>query len=647
MAIDNSDDYKKIKGKISAYNKTIQSKKDAAQNKKNQSGDNFAKAQDKHFSNLNEWGDTAQGHTQEKRRLIKDSVTSQLDQLTEIFMISSKEGGGKLSQLESTQKLNQIYNETILETKSRISELWIQEAIKTAGCSEEQTYQNNDIYIRVESIDLFQTLKDGPDESPSNLRYEKFNTPNGTIPFSMNRELYERTQNAGVALSNYIGASSNAIMDISYVTQDNFGNTGNFYKVTLNNRPDQINRVTEFMYDYYMSIDLLNIDELIGNVIDYLTGAISFNMNVGQSQLGEMKKFQIILQRILGLCFDNQREIDVSGIAKLSVNEQLDESFFQMSSIDLRNIESEVDNIIKGVVEFTDCDNVKLPIKDEETIRFIRDIRDNFNTDGEKLEQLSKFGTEIGDNEDWQFALPNINFQLSIQQDMLKVIPQAIMATLLSPKNLLGIFVVFKALGNVFVDQIENLTDFMDKMKSFLVEVMSKVGAIFVEELFNAIKNNIDTIVLALLNDIRRESQDSTVRIITSILSSALILIGLIQDWRRCKSVIDELLALLQLAIGRLNLNLPLFALALSGSLPGMSETRMFANVIEEMEKTGLPTDDLPDGSPNLMLQSILSQIKGGKKEQDENGVTEVYIPPLTITPAGVTLPSRGVGKSR
>ena len=647
MAIDNSDDYKKIKGKISAYNKTIQSKKDAAQNKKNQAGDNFAKAQDKHFSNLNEWGDTAQGHTQEKRRLIKDSVTSQLDQLTEIFMISSKEGGGKLSQLESTQKLNQIYNETILETKSRISELWIQEAIKTAGCSEEQTYQNNDIYIRVESIDLFQTLKDGPDESPSNLRYEKFNTPNGTIPFSMNRELYERTQNAGVALSNYIGASSNAIMDISYVTQDNFGNTGNFYKVTLNNRPDQINRVTEFMYDYYMSIDLLNIDELIGNVIDYLTGAISFNMNVGQSQLGEMKKFQIILQRILGLCFDNQREIDVSGIAKLSVNEQLDESFFQMSSIDLRNIESEVDNIIKGVVEFTDCDNVKLPIKDEETIRFIRDIRDNFNTDGEKLEQLSKFGTEIGDNEDWQFALPNINFQLSIQQDMLKVIPQAIMATLLSPKNLLGIFVVFKALGNVFVDQIENLTDFMDKMKSFLVEVMSKVGAIFVEELFNAIKNNIDTIVLALLNDIRRESQDSTVRIITSILSSALILIGLIQDWRRCKSVIDELLALLQLAIGRLNLNLPLFALALSGSLPGMSETRMFANVIEEMEKTGLPTDDLPDGSPNLMLQSILSQIKGGKKEQDENGVTEVYIPPLTITPAGVTLPSRGVGKSR
>ena len=562
-------------------------------------------------------------------------------------MISSKEGEGKESKYESTKKLTEIYNDTILETKSRITELWIQETIKAVGCSEEQTYQNNDVYIRVESIDLFQTLKDSPNESPSNLRYEKLNTANGTIPFSMNRELYERTQNAGVALANYIGASSNAIMDIAYVTQDNFGNNGNFYKVTLKNRPDQINRVTEFLYDYYMSIDLLNIDELISNIIEYLMGAISFNLNVGQTQLGEMKKLQVILQRILGLCFDNQKEIDVSGIAKLSVNEQLDDSFFQMSSIDLRNIENDVENIIKGVVEFTDCDNVKLPMKDQETIAFLQDIRDNFNTDGEKLEQLSKFGTEIGDNEDWQFTLPNINFQLAIQQDMLKVIPQAIMATLLSPKNLLGMFVIFKALGNVFVDQIQDISEFINKMKSFLVEVMSKVGAIFVEELFNAIKNNIDSIVLALLNDIRKESQESTVRIISSILSTAIILTGLIQDWRRCKSVIDELLALLQLAVGRLNLNLPLFALALAGSLPGVSETRMFANVIEEMEKSGLPTDDLPDGSPNLMLQSILSQIKGGKKEQDENGVTEVYIPPLTMTPAGVTLPSRGVGKSR
>ena len=197
MAIDNNQDYKEIKSKIGAYKKTIKSKKDTAQKKKDELGDNFAKSQEKHFSNLNEWGDTAQAYTDEKKKLIKDTVTSQLDQLTEIFMISAKEGEGEGSQYETTQKLTQLYNDTILSTKSKIAELWIQEGIKAIGCSEEQTYELNDIYIRVESIDLFKTLKDGPNESPSNLRYERFNTANGTIPFSMNRELFERTQNAG------------------------------------------------------------------------------------------------------------------------------------------------------------------------------------------------------------------------------------------------------------------------------------------------------------------------------------------------------------------------------------------------------------------------------------------------------------------
>jgi hypothetical protein len=197
------------------------------------------------------------------------------------------------------------------------------------------------------------------------------------------------------------------------------------------------------------------------------------------------------------------------------------------------------------------------------------------------------------------------------------------------------------------VDQIQDLEEFMNRMKTFLVEVMSKIGALFIEELFNAIKQNVDSIILALLNDIRKESQESTVRIVTSVLSSAMIVASLISDWRRCKSVIDELLALLQLAVGRLNLGLPLFILALAGSLPGVSETRTFARIIEELEKAGLPTDDLPDGSPNLMLQSVLSQIKGAKKEKDENEYTEIYIPPLTMTPAGVTLPSKGVGKSK
>ena len=40
----------------------------------------------------------------------------------------------------------------------------------------------------------------------------------------------------------------------------------------------------------------------------------------------------------MGLCFDNRKEIDVSGIAKLAELDDIDESFFEFTDIDLRNI---------------------------------------------------------------------------------------------------------------------------------------------------------------------------------------------------------------------------------------------------------------------------------------------------------------------
>ena len=66
----------------------------------------------------------------------------------------------------------------------------------------------------------------------------------------------------------------------------------------------------------------------------------------------------------------------------------------------------------------------------------------------------------------------------------------------------------------------------------------------------------------------------------------------------------------------------------------------------KKWKKRGLPTGDLPDGSPNLMVQDKKSGIGGMLDEMQENGKVEIYIPPLAISPAGVTLPAKGVGKS-
>jgi len=111
----------------------------------------------------------------------------------------------------------------------------------------------------------------------------------------------------------------------------------------------------------------------------------------------------------------------------------------------------------------------------------------------------------------------------------------------------------------------------------------------------------------------------------------------IIQDWRQCKNVLDQILALLNLPGLGGNL-IPAPLLAAAPLLPGYSVERSFTNVITELQKLGLPTGPLPDGSPNLGLVGMYSHLKGQATEMWQNGKNEILIPPL-MTPLGPTLP--------
>ena len=127
-----------------------------------------------------------------------------------------------------------------------------------------------------------------------------------------------------------------------------------------------------------------------------------------------------------------------------------------------------------------------------------------------------------------------------------------------------------------------------------------------------------------------------------------LITIGqFVKDWRECRSVVDELLWLLKIATsgwnGGLSNNIPLPLLFASSLLDGFSATRAFINTIQELQKVGIPTGPMPDGSPNLTVLSMYSSIKGQADEMSNTKV-QTAIPALSMTPAGLTIPSSAYG---
>ena len=622
---DINDGFKSISDKVTT-NKKYKKIKDDVDNLKKKKGSSFEKASDKTSTTLSDASKLKKKH--------QKNLKTQLDNLLELKFLSTGSGNN------TKQYLKKSFVKAIKELQPKIIELLNQEVIKTVGCSQDQTYVNQTLYIRVKAIDLQNLLREDPTSDIGKIVYEKDGVQFFNYPFAMNKELYNRIQNINQPFSvatgqSYKGKSGQELFDITYV--ESYFDTillqtiqGSFFKIDLKNRVS-INKITEFLKDYYSTITFIEYKNFFANLMNQLCGAISIERGDGKIDLGDFQKVLLILQRVLGLCFDKTKEIDVSGSAKLSESDSIDESFFEFTEIDLRIIDQTISDIKLGVVEFEECDTVKLPVNTGDILTAINNLNFEGDDNNNAIDQSSNITDVLTENPGW-FPL-KINIDLSF----LKEFPKAVVMTLLSPKVLLPLFIAIKALGENVDNQINSFMDFVKQFKSFIVNLTSKISALFIEILVDIIKKDIKNLIRSIISDITNEKLRLRLEVIRSLTEVLLAVLNLIKDFRECKSVIDELLGLLKLANKGFGNNIPYPLLLSSELLDGYSSTRAFLNVIDEFEKLGLPTGPMPDGSPNLMLASIKGMMDGMDKEEAQNGKYAIAVKPLAVLPIGIT----------
>ena len=375
--LDVNDGFKSVGDKISTTKKYKKIKEDSDTLKKKK-GDTFEKKSSdlkKQLSEVNK----------ESKKFLKEQK-SQIDNLLDLKFLSTGSGS-------STKKyLKKTFVKSIEELKPKILDLLIQEFISAIGCSQDQEFTNQTLYIRVKPLDLQNILKEDPQGEVGKLLYEQTDIQYGNFPFSMNRELYSRIQNINQPFSipaggsPYKGKSNQDLFDITYVESyvDPISSQtiqGNFYKIDLKNRVNNVNKISEFIKDYFASISIVDLKNLFSNLMNQLSGAISIKKGEGKLDLGDLQKILLILQRVLGLCVDKTEEIDVSGTAKVSDSDTLDDSFFEFTEVDLRIIDQKISDIKLGVVEFEECDTVKLPVNTDDILSALNNLNfiDNSN----------------------------------------------------------------------------------------------------------------------------------------------------------------------------------------------------------------------------------------------------------------------------
>jgi hypothetical protein len=629
MSLDITSDYKKAKEQIAAYKDYIGAKQsyDSITESK---GDSF----EQDVKNIKESIDKVK----EQNKRFQKQIKNQLEQLMDIKSSLGGAGGSTFTYVKKT------FIKVLKIIEPFIKEILLEEAFNAIRCDLDQSYDARDVYIRVSSIDIFGLLKLDPNTDPGILMYEKKPIQVQTPKFSMNRELYERIQSPNPFSGSYggrlyRGASGQNLFDIQFVPTNNLGETGPFFKISIQNRADGLNKVKQFLVDYYQSISIVEFSSILANIMNALSGCIQISANVGIAQNTDATKFSLFIQRVLGLCFDNDREIDVSGNAKVAELDGVDESFYEFTDLDLRIIEDTVENILNGVTELEDCNNIKIPVNVPlilEALNNLRLVPDNDQEDAAEgvldafANSVDPFGLGIeGD------------FKAKVDFNFIKRIAEGIVFGLLSPKVLLPIFVMLESLGQFAANSVQSIMNFAKSFGTFLIQIISRVGAIFTKKLFEIISKDIKQLLQSIIKDLAKEQADIRIIIVLKLIQLIIVIAEFVRDWRRCKSVIDEILWLLKIATSGWG-NIPGFGgkipyplLIFSKFLDGSSATREFIGGIQERQKLGLPTGPMPDGSPNLTLLDKFGQLKASQKDR-ANQVTEVALEPTAITPTGV-----------
>jgi len=598
--------------------------------------------------------------SQQKKRYQRQP-SSQIKKLLKVSKLISNEIRSGDTTTSMVNFVKDSFSEALNEVKSKIPQIIADQMLKELGCSQEQTYDtavlNNasGIYIPVESIDLFGLLKESPKNPITSFLYESPAISIQSDPFSMNKELYERTQNSGVSFQsqygqNYLGKSKQALFDFEYVTQDGAGNTGNFYKVSLKNRTDGTltqsqNLVGQFITDYLKTIRIVDTKNIYIQLFQFLFGHMSIQLNAGVESIADQGYFEKLLARILGLCFDSREEIDVSGIAKVAPLDGIDESFFELTDVDLRQIESEISNIKLGVFEYEDCTTIKQPYNSNEVQNTLSQIL--FVDDDNVAENTRILNEAIQSVKDNTLG-PSFDIGLSIDEDIVEKFITALYAAVISPKVLFPMMIMVKSLENdqqniqnSVLNKVYNLESFIKTFKGFNIQVVSLIGAEFTKILTEIIKRDLRKLLKRIIRNLRQEANKKRLLQTKSLLSLGIIVTQIIPNYRQCKSVVDSIVDLIQLSLRGTRYDTPATALYFTKFRSGFSDTRAMLGTIEEMQKLGIPTGPMPDGSPNLWMLSIQAQIKGVEGERTENGRNQGILPPLKVLPIGITMPER------
>lgn len=562
-----------------------------------------------------------------KKRENNKDIFSELLSIVETFV-----GTDKKIKLEDKFQIKQIIKQYILESiqeTQKESKQIIQDSVKKTFFSGEGICGGNSkipidsIKLSPKEIDFLNLLTLDPNSNAGKILYE----PESNVVDSFNRELYNVFTNGSYDFKKNNG-------DILFSI--NWDSANQEFQFSGFKQNSDVN-VMDFFDDYFSSITFPDISGITKSAMLLTiqgdkTESLDFNISLNKLDRLLNKLFAICGQQTNRNSIKNQNPTDL-----FDENEEDIDSYFDFDNTDEVDFEAE-DARIRGVLKFVDCNNFEIPINKNNIEDFVyfaqkKSLNDVVN------ETLDKAANDVYENSDKAISAPQ--FKLSLLNDFNLKLPKALILNILTPKLFLPIVAIYKMFKSITLEKLD-INVLLKKLSKLFYTIVKNLFWKFITEFWIRIKAELLSFVRNFTIKILKDKYKRYVNILTAILQ-ALKKVG-IKEIDNCENLFNIILQTLE-NTGMLKgkPRIPGLLLAASSALPGLSKTKMMADVIEFLESKNIPTGDI-NGDKNELISTIDSVYGTLLKNLDKYAFIDASNKPIVLTsPSGPVVVPPGV----
>tara|TARA_R110000824_G_scaffold56198_1_gene154036 strand:- start:2967 stop:5102 length:2136 start_codon:yes stop_codon:yes gene_type:complete len=563
--------------------------------------------------------------------------------------------------------LNKIIRESIIATIPKIDDILFEEIIAAFNCDLSMLVPvdgdglNGPIVLNISQVDQLKQLFNDPASDVGKFMYEQFPLsgslyPPGPVSYPVNRFLRDITFNGGVSVvaggpgvpgnkQTIYGRSGRALFDIEALNnqftiwpyyKDEPGNAQYVSAPALVNATQgPIVGATKFTFvellkDYFGNVRLIEIQNFLGALMEILTGFMSVrNKNFSIEDMLGLQKLMASVNKMLESCDGMDMHTSTDAVNALSELHD-DDSFFEFTAEESRNIDIEVQKKSQNVISLLSCGVVDIPVDNEILDEGVDSILASFNQDEQMKEfdlVLQKFAATSAKKYGFEIDLGSISLpaEIDFKENLIKKLPQILLYCVLNPKAVLPIVLTAKLLN-----QNGAIPSGIDMFAKIFKRVIIRVVKAFLAEVAKRILALVKEILLRYIRDLIKRKLDEMnkkkVRMIAKLIEILFPLIIALQEAKTCKEIYNILLAALAANMPDIPFGVPPFLVSAAKLRPGTSALGTFEKLIDKLQDHGIPIGDMPDGSPNLFMLSQFSLIQAQEDEKTDNAAGQGVI---------------------